>query len=115
MLRSSRNLWHTPRDISIQILHVQSPIRRWPKAQIPFEIDPTLSVAQRQILLDAMSFWNNLAGVQLTPHTNEPDFVMYTDATGQFGELSVIVQNDGMQTIRMDYGWSEAGGALVHS
>jgi hypothetical protein len=89
--------------------------RRWPNARIPFEIDPTLSVAQRQIVLDAVFFWNNLAGVQLTPHANEPDYVMYiADAAGQFGGLSSIGRNGGMQTIRMDYGWSEAVGALLH-
>ena len=89
--------------------------RRWPASRIPFEIDPALSSDQRQIALDAMFFWNNTAGVLLTPHANEPDFLFYIqDPAGTFGGQSAIGRNGGKQIVRMDFGWSEAVGALLH-
>lgn len=89
--------------------------RRWPAARIPFEIDPALPPDQKQIVLDAVFFWNNTAGVILTPHAGEPDFLLYVaDAAGQFGGHSDIGRAGGQQIIRMDFGWSEAVGALLH-
>jgi hypothetical protein len=89
--------------------------RRWPAARIPFEIDPALTADQQQIAKDAVFFWNNSAGVLLTPHAGEPDFVVYTpDPPGNFGGHSSIGRVGGMQAILMDYGWSEAVGALLH-
>jgi hypothetical protein len=89
--------------------------RRWPASHIPFEIDPALSIDQRQIALDAIFFWNNTAGVLLTPHANEPDFLFYIqDPAGLYGGQSDIGRSGGKQIIRMDFGWSEAVGALLH-
>jgi hypothetical protein len=89
--------------------------RRWPASTIPFEIDPTLPVEHQQIVKDAVFFWNNTAGILLTPRSTQGDFVFYTaDKSGESGGHSSVGRDTGRQVIRMDFGWSEAVGALLH-
>jgi hypothetical protein len=93
---------HVMRDLS----------KKWPNSRIPFEIDPSLSLAERQIVQDAVFFWNSVAGVLLTPHTGEAHFSVFTRRP--VGGNSSIGRVGGRQTIEMDLSWSEAVGALLH-
>ena len=91
--------------------------RRWPHARIPFEMDPTLSADAKRILNDAIFFWNDIAGVLLTPRAGEPDFVFYRQdipSNDEFGGRSPVGRVGGKQDLRMDFNWSEAVGALLH-
>jgi hypothetical protein len=93
--------------------HVMSGLsNRWLNARIPFEIDSTLPSDAKQIIKDAIFFWNDTAGVLFVPHAGEPDFVIYT--SGFPGGHSGIGRVGGKQFITMDFNWSEAVGGLLH-
>jgi hypothetical protein len=98
---------HVMRDLSL----------RWPNARIPFEVDSALPPNAKQILNDAIHFWNDTAGVLLTPHAGEPDYVFYRaddHSVDEWGGHSEVGRVGGKQIVRMDFDWSEAVSALLH-
>ncbi|NQX01998.1 right-handed parallel beta-helix repeat-containing protein [bacterium] len=49
----------------------------WPGGDVPFEMDGSLSVDQKQTYLDGLREWELAAKVHFIPHTTEPRWVLF--------------------------------------
>ena len=63
--------------------------RRWPNARIPFQFDENTSPAMRELVRDAMAWWENNTPVRFVPHNGETDFLHIRAWSGSYSYANI--------------------------